>query len=442
MRGMRPVSPSPLLSRPALLLPLAYAAAVAVTGGLLATLPTVAGGGGLGWVEALFTATSAVTLTGLTVVDTAALTRVGQGVLFGALLVGTLGMVTVGVAAVSLFTRARSHSQVALGADLASSGPRHTRRLATTVVVAVTAGLVVGTPSLRAAGIGWFDAAFLALSGFSNAGFTTLAGDLAAVRGSVVAPVVVMVLVLVGGVGYPVLLDVADRVRGRTRRLGVTAWIMLAGSVVLLVVGAVVVGAVEWSRPETLGAATGVGERARWLATLTVMPRSAGFSVVEMPDLHPVSQLVTVMLMFIGAGPAATGGGIKVTGAVVLLWAAVASMRARTEVTTSRWRLDPPVVFQAVATALALTVAAAMLTVVVLLDDPTVVASHAVFDAVSAATTTGLATGVVAAGGDGVHLVASVAMFAGRVVPMLLALQLATASAPSVRPAAVRPLVT
>ncbi len=439
---MRPISPSSLLSNPALLLLLSYLAAVAVTAGLLVALPTAEGGDGLGWVEAAFTATSAVTLTGLTVVETASLTRAGQGVLFGGMLVGTFGMLTVGVAAVSLFTRARSHSQVALGADLAATGPRNTRRLTVTVTVAVAGAVLFGTPALRAGGLDWFDAAFLALSGFANAGFTTLPGDLAAVRGSALVPVVVMALVLVGGFGYPVLLEVADRLRGRTGRLGVTASIVLAGSLLLLLLGAVAVGAVEWSRPGTLGAAADAGERARWLATLTVMPRSAGFSVVEMTDLHPVSQLVTVVLMFVGAGPAATGGGVKVTGAVVLLWATLAAVRARTEVTTRRWRLDPAVVFQAVATAMLLVVAAAVLVVAVLLDDPTAVASYAVFDAVSAATTTGLATGVVADGGEGVHLVAAAVMFAGRVAPLLLALQLATAAAPSVRPAAVRPLVT
>jgi trk system potassium uptake protein len=295
---------------------------------------------------------------------------------------------------------------------------------------------VSGGAALRAVGLTWWDAWFHALSGFANAGFSTLDGSVGATPSSAVA--IVCILVVVGGVGYPVSFEIFRRLRPRPRSpWSYTAHLTLLATAALLTISTAVFAALEWDNDATLGNLP-LPRRLAALATLVVMPRSAGFNLTDTAELADGSTLFTVALMFIGAGPAATAGGIKTTGAAVLFIALVAACKGRTEAQAGRFNIAPRVVNHAVAVAACL--AATILALAVVLAANTE-ASAALFNATSAVTTTGLSIGS-AASTDMEKLAMSVAMLVGRLAPMLLAVRLTVSLPPPLRPPAKTVLIT
>ena len=308
----------------------------------------------LGWLDALFTATSAVCVTGLIVVDTAtAFTRFGQFYLLVLIQLGGLGML--GLASVIIVTfRARlSLRQDALaGGGGNSSLAEHvqTRNLVRDVIVFTFAAEFIGFALLwllwwnqfGPAEAAWH-AMFHSVSAFCNAGFSTFSDSLVGFQESPLTLAVVMFGIIIGGIGFLALeemkLWVSARRRRQAFRLSLHTRLALATTLVLIVGGAALLGPLEWANPRTLGPMT-VGDKLANTVFLSVTPRTAGFNTVDYGRVEPPTAFATILLMSIGGAPGGTAGGIKVTTIAVLL--AMAFNRTRARDSTDVWSRTIP----------------------------------------------------------------------------------------------------
>lgn len=409
--------------------------AVTAFGAICMALLPVTEDGPMGALDAVFTSTSAVTLTGLTVVDTPTLNMLGQIIIFALIAFGAAGVAAATVGLVVVLGRASWEGRQVVSADVGSTGTDQKPFLifvTTSIVVAVALGGGV----LRTTGLTWWESWFHALSGFANAGFSTLDQSLGGVSNTAVAAI--CALVLVGGLGYPVTFEIVRRVRHRTRtQWSYTTHLTLLVTAALLAISGAIFALFEWNNEATLGDLP-LARRLTALTTLVVMPRSGGFDLTGTSDLTDGSVLSTIALMFVGAGPAATGGGLKTTGTAVLLIALIAACKGRTETQVGRFNIAPRVVGHAVAVAACLIATILALALVLAVNTD---ASTALFNATSAVTTTGLSIG--AAASTGIEKVAvSAAMLIGRLAPMLLAVRLASSHPAHIRQIAKPVLIT
>lgn len=403
-----------------------YLTVTALGAAALSVLPSTPEGG-VGFLDALFTSASAVTLTGLNVVDTAGLTGLGQSVVFLLIAFGALGVALTTAGLFLLLGRAGWGSRQSISADVSANGHEQ-RPFLLYVLASVATATLVGAVVLRVTGLRWWDAFFHALSAFANAGFSTRSDSLTTVPTVVI--LVLSLLVLIGGLGYPVTFELLRRRRGTTTPLSATTHLTLLTTLALLVAGTLVLGVFEWDRDETLGSLP-LPRRIAALLALTVMPRSAGFNVTDTTELADGSLLMTIILMFVGAGPAATAGGIKTTGFAVLIIALIAAARGRETAHAGRFGVPTRIVNHAVAVTLVL--AGTILGVALVLSGDRT-ATVALFDATSAVTTTGLSAGDPATSTPA-KLALTVGMLIGRLAPMLLAVRLTEYRKALVRPA-------
>lgn len=422
---------------PPALLALLYAGLIAA-GTCLLMLP-VAQAQPYGWGEALFTATSAVTVTGLVVIDTGtALTGFGQGVLLGLMQLGGLGLMSFAVLVLSALGLPVGLSQQAfLREDLNQTSVAGLTRLVWLILRVVVLCELVGAAVLATVFVpafGWqaglWSAVFHAVSAFNNAGFSLYADSLSRWVGHPVVNLAVPALFVVGGIGFSVLADLF-----RHRRWGPCSLhtkLMLSGTAGLAVLSVALVAWLEWNNPATLGGLRGPGQRlaAAWFQALTT--RTAGFNTVDIAGLHDSTALMMMTLMLIGGGSTSTAGGIKVTTFLVLLIATVAFFRrARAPGAFGRsLGFEELLKVLALVTVAMLLVMLATFTLAVTQDAPFV---DIAFEVTSAFGTAGLSRGLTGQL-DGVGRgVLCLLMFLGRVGPLTLGFFLATRVTPRVR---------
>ncbi|HEY8480795.1 MAG TPA: potassium transporter TrkG, partial [Spirillospora sp.] len=330
-----------------------------LTGTLLLSLPAATEEpGSASLVDALFTATSAVCVTGLVTVDFEThWSAFGEVVILALVQVGGLGLMTMATLfAILLSRRLGLRARLAAQAETKTLRMTDVRRVVRRVVVfsavseALVAAVLTGRflaaydePPGRAVYLGVFHG----VSAFNNAGFTLWPDGLARFAGDPWIILTVCAAVVVGGLGFPVVFELARRWR-RPGSWSVLTRITLATTVVLLAGGALVLSAVEWDNPGTLGALP-ESDRAAVGLMLSVMPRSGGLNAVDVAQMRTESWLATDVLMFIGGGSAGTAGGIKVTTFGLLGFVVWAEMRGETHVNVGHRRLSEGVQRQAIA---------------------------------------------------------------------------------------------
>ncbi|MBW6457193.1 MAG: potassium transporter KtrB [Trueperaceae bacterium] len=441
----------PRLTPPQIVL-LGFLGAIAV-GTVLLVLPiSHAPGIRLGWLDALFTATSAVCVTGLIVVDTGSdLSRFGQVVVLLLIKSGGLGILSVG--ALIAFTTGRRLGVVArLGLQA------QTNRLQMGGVVRFVRNLLIFTTSAELLGAlalwpamareagraeGAWLALFHAISAWNNAGFSLFADSLVRFAADPWVVAVVPLLFVAGGLGLVVFVDVVSAVRAHWVRRGTPGagrarvpWslhtrLALVATGILVLVGAGGIAVLEWSNPATLGA---LDPAARPLAAAFqgLTPRTAGFHVLEPADLTPAGQVLTMALMFIGANPSSTAGGVKTTTVAVLLLAAWAAVRGRGSAIAFGRGISGAMLARAAAV---VTLALGIVTLAIFalaVSEAGVPLPVLAFEAFSAFGTVGLSMGVTPDLSAAGRLVIVALMFLGRVG--LLTVGLALAAAPPERP--------
>lgn len=419
-------------ARPTQWVALGFLIAIAVGTVLLALPISHAPGAQVDLLDAVFTATSAVCVTGLIVVDTGtAFSPFGQTVVALLIQAGGLGILTLG-ALVALLVgskvgyRQRRQLQQQLGALQTGGVVRLVRGILLVVLAAETLLLAILWPRFaveHGALDGLAVAAFHAVSAFNNAGFSTYSDSLAGYRADPWVVLTIAGAFIVGGLGHPVLIALARKGRARRRRLPLHARLAIAASVALLLAGTVAIAAFEWRNPATLATLEPGG---KWLTAFfqAATPRTAGFSTVDPADAMPATQVLTMMLMFIGGSPGSTAGGIKTVTFLVLLGSAWSWARGRGELAIGGRRLASELVIRAgmiaFLGALVVMIGAIALTAL----EPRLGALPLTFEAVSAFGTVGLSMGVTEALGPAARWVVIALMLIGRLGPLTVALAL------------------
>lgn len=379
---------------------------LASVGALLLLLPVAVSGqsSGVGLDTAVFTATSALTVTGLTVVDTATeWSRFGQVVILGLIQLGGFGITTfASVFAVLVFRRLGLRARLATQLEQNQPDFGNLRslvaRIAVFYVTVEVLGAIVLTVVFWRSGADGFVSAlwtgtFHAISAFNNAGFSTFTNSLVGYSGEVAVLAPVMLLVIVGGIGFPVVLELVNS-RWHYRRWSIHTRLTLATTAALLVVATVGYAVLEWNNPGTFGTMGSGAERALNSVFAAVTPRTAGFNTFDYGQSGPGAQFLTSILMLIGGGSASAAGGIKVTTFALLGFVIIAELRSDREVNSFGRRLSEATQRQALAVALLGVGSVAVGTLAIAATSPSLAMGDLLFETVSAVGTVGISTGI------------------------------------------------
>lgn len=400
-------------------------------------LPGLYVGESLSWTDALFTATSAVCVTGLIVVDTAThFTLAGQAFLLLLIQLGGLGILTFTTLVILALGRRLSLHHEAITSAVADLAPEVDFKQLTRTVVrltllfeAVAAGIlfVLWIPRFPTAEAAWH-AVFQAVSAFCNAGFSTFSDSLTGFSSAPASLSVIMVLIVLGGLGFLTLEELRLQWRARNGarpRLTLHSRMVLGVTALLLVGGWAVYATLEWNN--TLA---GMPAWARLLNGLfmSVTARTAGFNTVDYGATADSTNFFTIVLMSIGGSPGSTAGGVKTTTVAVIVLLALARLRGR-QVTSLHYRSIPEETVQRAVGLFAvgfLVVTAAILGYAVLQLPPSqAVGGHGfmgfMFEAVSAFNTVGLSTGATGELTEAGKFLTVALMYMGRVGPLTLA---------------------
>ena len=415
-----------------------FAVGVLVGTGLLMLPVARSGAGGATALEALFTATSAICVTGLAVVDTATYwSGFGQVVILGLIQVGGFGIMALASLLGLLIA-----NRLGLRGQLVAAAETKTQRLGdvrtilvgvartSLIVESVTAVLLAGRfavgygePVPRALWLGLFHS----VSAFNNAGFALFSDNLMGFATDPWICLPIAAAVIIGGLGFPVLFELRRQFR-RPSRWTLHTKITMLGTVVLLVTGTAFMLLTEWTNPGTLGPMDTSG---KLLAGFFqgVMPRTAGFNSVDVAQMNTGTWLGTDVLMFIGGGSAGTAGGIKITTFLVLLFVILSEARGDDAATAFHRQLPRGAQRQALSVAL-LGVATVVTPAVVFALTTPFTLDQILYEVVSAFATVGLSTGITAQLPAPHQLVLVFLMFVGRTGTITLATALALRNRP------------
>lgn len=380
--------------------------------------------------QALFTACSSVTVTGLAVVDLNQLTLFGQIVILVLFHLGGLGLMTfAALTVIVLGGRLGLRGQKLVREALDQSAPgdililvRHVAVLAFICEALGTAALAtVWVPELGFGHGLWFSF-FHAAAAFNNAGISLLPQGLAPWAVHPLVNLTITALFIVGGLGFVVLIDLWRH--RRFSRLSLHSKLTLTGTAILALGAWLLIMVFEWHNAATL-AALPVGERPllAWFVAMT--PRSSGFGVIDVSTLHDSSSLLVMFLMFIGGGSNSTASGIKVSTFMLILLATGTFLKGRQQPTAFGRTVALSSVFRAytvVVLSLLLIMLANFLLVIL---EPEINVMDLIFEGFSAFGTVGLSRGITTQIGMPAQGLLMVLMFAGRVGPLALAFSLA-----------------
>jgi len=378
---------------------------------------------GISFVDALFVATSCVTVTGLATVDIPnTFTHFGQVVMMVLIQLGGLGIMTVTtLGALLVGQRIGFRRLLTVQEETENAGsPRNTLRLLLQIARITFAVELLGAIALSIGFItvgfgvreGLFQGVFHAIMAFCNSGFSTLPGtDLTSYAGNWLIVGALVCVITLGGLGFPVLVDLYN-FRDEPR-LSVHSRVVLITSAVLVMLGVLSVALFEWTNPNTLGGEP-LGTKAAMSLFQGVTPRTAGFATVSYPEMREPTLLVQVVLMFVGTAPTSTGGGIKVTTLALVALIVVAQVRGQDRITLFWRTLPSPLVARALSV-LALASLLVLLSTLALMISDDLDLLPALFEVTSAFGTVGLSLDVTASLSPFGKLLVSLVMFLGRV---------------------------
>ncbi|UBF27641.1 TrkH family potassium uptake protein [Kovacikia minuta CCNUW1] len=410
--------------------------AVIAAGTLLLTFPISVSDGLWGWdhvIVALFTATSAVCVTGHIVVDTGTyFSTFGQLVILALIQVGGLGYMTATTFLLLLVGRRFSlRDKVAMQEALDRTGMQGLAQvirsiIATTLIFEITGAfllLFVFSPKYGLDRGLWL-AIFHSVSAWNNAGFSLFADSLMSYQSSLLLNLVIPGLIIFGGIGYEVIFEMYLWLRDRLQRrpqqaiLSLNFKVAVSTTLLLLLLGTVAFFLVELRNPQTLGSVDLSTElMAAWFQSVT--PRTAGFNTIDIGKMTTAGLFITIALMFIGGSPGGTAGGIKTTTLRVLTSCTKAILYEREEVNLYARQIPLSLILKAVAVAVGSFATVVGMTILISLSDPEVNFIQILFEVVSAFATVGLSTGITAGLSTFAKLILVATMYIGRVGVLL-----------------------
>ncbi|WP_374720049.1 TrkH family potassium uptake protein [Parageobacillus toebii] len=403
---------------------------IILIGAFLLTLPAATvDGKGLPWLDALFTATSATCVTGLVVVDTGTtFTLFGQLVILALIQIGGLGFMTFATLfALILGKRISLKERLLIKESLNNLSIDGVVRLVKrilifTAVIELIGGILLAIrfsfdmPLPKAIYFGFFHA----ISNFNNAGFD-LMGDFRSLTGYVDDPLVTLVvctLITLGGIGFIVMNEVYEY--RQTRRFSLHTKIVFVMSSILVVFGTILIFILEYHNPKTLQPLSPLG---KFLASLyqAVTPRTAGSNTLNIPDLTQPTLFLIIFLMFIGASPGSTGGGIKTTTFATLLGAVWSNIKGKDDVIFFRNRILYDTIYKALTVTVSGLFVVITITMLLTITEPNKDFLMILFEATSAFGTVGLSMGLTPELSPVGKILIILTMFAGRVGPLTIA---------------------
>jgi len=415
--------------------------AIILAGGLVLWLPISQRYNDVRFLDCLFTATSAACVTGLystpRQITGADFNLFGQFIIMLLIQIGGIGIMTLTtLVTFRLRGRTRLRERAVLAETLGAGAEVDLRWVLRNVLLATLAfegaGFIVLTANFLADGMPFLDAVwyglFHAVSAFCNAGFALPQGNLTGYQANVTVNVTIMVLIVCGGIGFPVMLDLRrQRRRGWNalwERLHLHSKLMFVGTAILLTLGTLILSVFEWDEQVMAGMP--------WWKKLmvgtfhSVSCRTAGFNTVDIGQLTNASLFAMILLMMVGAGPCSTAGGFKVSTLMTLVCRAWASFHGRRVVNVFRRTIPQVAIERAGVTALLYSVVAALgLTALLAIEqshrgetDPKGLFLEGLFEVYSALGTVGLSTGLTPRLTDLGKLVIMALMLVGRLGPI------------------------
>jgi len=404
--------------------------AIILLGSVLLMLPQATVGEGLSFLQALFTSTSAVCVTGLVVVDTGTtFTTLGQVIIMLLIQVGGLGFMTM---ATMIFIalgkkisfRSRMLIQESLNQLTLGGMVRLVRAiLVYTLIVQGIAAIILGLRFAPNLGLlpGLYYGLFHAISAFCNAGFDIMGNfaSLTGYSGDLVVNVTIMALFIGGGLGFTVIGDLSHNWRSfKTLEFHSKLVLLLTG--VMLLTAFIVIFALEFSNPETLGGLSWP-EKILGTAFTAATPRTAGFNTLATDQLRQPTLFFIIILMFIGASPASTGGGIKTATLGVVLVAVYSMVRGEADAVLFKRRLPQYIIHKALAIII-IGIGLVMTITLILSITESFGFLEIMFEVVSAFGTVGLSTGITPQLSAVGKILIIFTMFVGRVGTITLTL--------------------
>jgi trk system potassium uptake protein TrkH len=414
--------------KPAQILVIGFAVTILV-GTFLLMLPiSTQVGHTTAFIDALFTSTSAVCVTGLVVVDTGTYWSVfGKTVILVLIQIGGLGFMTMTTMGAILLGKKiglknRLLMQEALNQFSISGVIRLTRNIVLMTFFFETVGAIFLSirfiPQMGAKN-GIYYAIFHSVSAFCNAGFDIMGNGVSLVNYATdpLVMLVVSALIIIGGLGFAVL---ADLTRTQTfKRLTLHSKVVLTMTGLLLVVGFVGIFGLEFTNPQTIGNFSLPG---KLLASFfhSVTPRTAGFNSLPMAEMNTSTKLLTMMLMFIGGSPSSTAGGIKTTTFAIVLLSIASVFSGKEDIEFSRRRISRQNVDRGLAIFLVSILWVSFMLLALIVAEPNFSFETLAFEAISAFGTVGLSLGITSLLSAAGKFIIILLMFFGRVGPLTI----------------------
>lgn len=409
--------------------------AVVTFGTLLLLLPiSIADGSWGDFVTALFTSTSAVCVTGLIVVDTGTYFSFwGQLFILMLIQVGGLGYMTATTFLLLLLGRKLGlRDKIAIQQSLDKTGLSGAGQLVQSII-AVTlifelTGMFLMIP-VFAPQHGFVDAVWLSLfhsiSAFNNAGFSLFPDNLISYATNVPINLIISFLIIFGGIGYQVIMEMymwlCNRLSGHCGRIvfSLNFKIVTSTTIFLLVIGTIAFFFVEYRNPETFGQFN-FSEKLLLSWFQSVVPRTAGFNSIDYGRMTDAGLFITIALMFVGASPGSTGGGIKTTTLRILFDCTKTVLQGKEEVISYQRQIPMTLILKAMGVVFGSVMTVITATTLIAITEPDIEFILILFEAVSAFATVGLSTGITAAVSTFAKLVLIATMYVGRVGILLL----------------------
>ena len=378
---------------------------------------------------ALFTSTSAVCVTGLVVVDTGTyFSPLGQGIIVALIQIGGLGYMTANTFLMLLLgRRLKLKDRVAIqqsmdSSELAGGSSLIVSIIAMTLVIEITGSFCLYLTFQQDFDSGqalWLSI-FHSVSAFNNAGFSLFFDNITPYAINPWVNLVITALVIVGGIGYQVIMEtflwVRHRIQGHRSRLSFSLnyKIVTSTTLALLILGTIALLIIEFNNPATLGPHAPQHKLIMaWFQS--VIARTAGFNSINIGAMGETSLFIIIALMFVGASPGSTGGGIKTTTLRILLSCTGMVLQGKEEVLIYRRQIPPSRVLKAIAVVMGSGLLVLSTTTIVSLSNPKLSFLDVLFEAVSAFATVGLSTGITADLSDLGKYAIITTMYLGRV---------------------------
>ncbi|WP_026690906.1 TrkH family potassium uptake protein [Alteribacter aurantiacus] len=393
---------------------------------------------GISFIDALFTATSATTVTGLVVLDTGSdFTVFGQTVIMVLIKIGGLGLMTFAILIVlALGKKIGLRERILISESFNQPTFGGMIKLVKMLLIFAFSMELIATVLLAIRWVpeyGWsfglFTSLFHSISAFNNAGFSLWSDSLSQYVGDPSVNLIITLLFITGGIGFTVVYDMI--VTKRFRELSLHSKIMIVGTLVVNMIAMLVIFALEYANPDTLGQLLWY-ERIWASYFQAVTPRTAGFNTIEIGDMQASTITFILLLMFIGAGSASTGSGIKLTTFLVIVLAVFSYLKGQKESVVFERTIQSHIVMRALAIVV-ISLLAVFTSIFILSITESAPYILIVFEAFSAFGTVGLSMGLTGELSPIGKQVIIVLMIIGRIGPITLAFALARSKPSNVR---------